>query len=155
MRSLNKVWKISAIGLFLVTLQSSCLADYNKENMDVSPNFLYLTSRDSLLRLEVSSIVYFAADGNYTYIVCANKMKYTVGMTLAKMQCALMGSLGEKASWFVRIGKSHIVSMRYINKIDVPRQTLLLSDGRSFVFRLDVSKEALRKLKDLLVMSNK
>ena len=120
----------------------------------MSPDYIYLNSRDALLRLEVSSIVYFAADGNYTDVIFVNKMKHTVGMNLAKMQEALVKSLGEKSSWFVRIGKSYIVSMRYINKIDVPRQVLLLSDGLSFAFKLEISKDALRKLKDILVRSN-
>ena len=51
----------------------------------MSPKYLYLNSRDSLLRLDVSHLVYFMADGNYTHIISANKVKYTIGMTLAKM----------------------------------------------------------------------
>ena len=45
--------------------------------------------------------------------------------------------------------------MNYINKIDIPKQTLILSDGHSFAFKLNVSKEALRKLKDILTKSKK
>ena len=116
----------------------------------MTPDFLYLNSRDYLLRLDINHIVYFEADGNYTNIVSANKVKHTVGMTLAKMQEVLTKSLGEKALRFVRIGKSHIVSMNYINQIDIPKQTLILSDGHSFAFKVSVSKEALRKLKDIL-----
>ena len=50
------------------------------------PDFLYLNSRDYLLRLDINHIVYFEADGNYTNIISANKVKHTIGMTLAKMQ---------------------------------------------------------------------
>lgn len=116
----------------------------------MAPDYLYLNSRDYLLRLDIRHIVFFEADGNYTNIVSANKVKHTVGMTLAKMQNMLTQSLGDRSLWFVRIGKSHIVSMEYINKIEIPKQTLILSDGQSFVFKLSVSKEALRKLKDIL-----
>lgn len=116
----------------------------------MTPDFLYLNSRDYLLRLDINHIVYFEADGNYTNIVLANKIKHTVGMTLAKMQEVLKLSLGEKALRFVRIGKSYIVSMNYINQIDIPKQSLVLSDGCSFVFNVSVSKDALRKLKDIL-----
>ena len=108
----------------------------------MSPKYLYLNSRDSLLRLDVSHLVYFMADGNYTHIISANKVKYTIGMTLAKMQNLLTLTLEEKAKHFVRIGKSHIVNMGYINQIDIPKQMLVLSDT--------ASKDALRKLKDLL-----
>lgn len=116
----------------------------------MTPDYLYLNSRDFLLRLDIIHIVYFEADGNYTNIISANKVKHTIGMTLAKMQELLTTSLGEKASRFVRIGKSHIVSMNYIHRIDIPKQTLILSDGHSFAFKVSVSKEALRKLKDIL-----
>ena len=116
----------------------------------MSPDFLYLNSRDSLLRLDINHIVYFEADGNYTNIVSANKVRHTVGMTLSKMQEILASSLAEKALRFARIGKSHIISINHINKIDIPRQLLLLSDGQTFAFRISVSKDALRKLKDLL-----
>lgn len=115
----------------------------------MTPDFLYLNSRDYLLRLDINHIVYFEADGNYTHIVSANKVKHTVGMTLTKMQEVLAKSLGEKALKFARIGKSHIVSMNYINQIDIPKQNLILSDGHSFAFKVSVSKEALRKLKEI------
>lgn len=116
----------------------------------MTPTYLYLNSRDYLLRLDIDHLVYFEADGNYTNIVSANKIKHTMGMTLSKMQELLTISLGQNALRFVRIGKSHIVSMNYIHRIDIPRQTLILSDGHSFVFKISVSKEALRKLKEVL-----
>lgn len=116
----------------------------------MTPDFLYINSRDYLLRLDISHIIFFEADGNYTNIVSANKIKHTVGMTLAKMQEVITNSLGERALRFVRIGKSHIVSMNYIVQIDIPKQALVLSDGHSFTFKVSVSKEALRKLKDIL-----
>ena len=116
----------------------------------MSPKYLYLNSRDSLLRLDVSHLVYFMADGNYTHIISANKVKYTIGMTLAKMQNLLPLTLEEKAKNFVRIGKSHIVNMGYINQIDIPKQMLVLSDGHTFAFKVTVSKDSLRKLKYLL-----
>lgn len=37
--------------------------------------FLYLNSRDELLRLDINKIVYFEGEGNYTYIVSANNLK--------------------------------------------------------------------------------
>ena len=34
--------------------------------MDTTTNFLFFNSRDELLRLDISKIVYFESDGNYT-----------------------------------------------------------------------------------------
>ena len=40
--------------------------------------FLYLNSRDELLRLDINKIVYFEGEGNYTYIVkCSDETLYT------------------------------------------------------------------------------
>ena len=36
---------------------------------------IYFNSRDKLIRLDTQKIVYFEGDGNYTYIVTANKQK--------------------------------------------------------------------------------
>ncbi|MDE7456955.1 MAG: LytTR family transcriptional regulator [Prevotella sp.] len=116
----------------------------------MKPTHLYINFRDYLLRLDIDHLVYFEADGNYTNIVSANKIKHTIGMTLLKMQELLIVSLGENALRFVRIGKSHIVNLNYINQIDIPKQLLVLSDGHSFIFKISVSKEALRKLKNIL-----
>ena len=117
----------------------------------MKPDFLYINSRDSLLRLNINHIVYFEADGNYTIITSANAVRHTVGMTLAKVQDMLTESLGQRAQRFVRIGKSHIVSMNYISLIDITKQTLTLSDDRTFTFKVSVSKEALRKLKEIFI----
>lgn len=117
----------------------------------MAPDFLYLNTRDTLLRLDINYIVFFEADGNYTNIVSANKVKHMVGMNLSKMQELLVDSLGDNARRFARVGKSCIVSLNYIAQIDIPKQALVLSDGHSFAFKVTVSKEALRKLKDILV----
>lgn len=112
--------------------------------------YLYLNSRDELLRLDVNRIVFFQANGNYTDIISANKLKHTVCMSLSKVQQVIAENLAERATRFARIGKSLIVNMVYINQINVPSQKLLLSDGYSFAFKISVSKDALRKLKDIL-----
>ena len=35
--------------------------------------YLHLNTRDEFLRMDISKIVYFEADGNYTNIMLANK----------------------------------------------------------------------------------
>lgn len=39
---------------------------------------LYINTRDELIRLDCSKIVYMEGDGNYTNIVLANKQKVSV-----------------------------------------------------------------------------
>lgn len=115
--------------------------------------YLYLNSRDELLRIDINKIVFFEADGNYTNIILVNQLKGVVCMNLARMQQVLSEKLKEQATIFARIGKKHIVNLSYVYQINVLRQRLVLSNGEHFTFSLEVSKEALKHLKDLYVSS--
>ena len=119
----------------------------------MKPTCLFLNSRDEFLRIDISRIAYFEADGNYTNIMMANGLKGIVCMNLAKMKEVLEASLKEKAAIFARIGKKYIINLGFVFKIDVARQNLVLSDGISFAYTLSLSKDALKNLKDLFVTS--
>lgn len=112
---------------------------------------VYFNSRDKLIRLDVQKIVYFEGDGNYTYIVTANKHKLCITLNLAHTEEALAAQLGDNARQFMRIGKRFIVNMNYIYQIDIQKQTLMLSDCEHFLFQMPVSKEALKAVKDLVI----
>ena len=53
----------------------------------------------------------------------------------------------------MRIGKRFIVNMQYIHQINVLKQQLILSDYDHFAFQVTISKEALRKVKDLMLQT--
>lgn len=115
--------------------------------------YLHLNSRDEFLRIDISKIAYFEADGNYTNIILANKLKGVVCMNLTQMQQVLSDCLKEQASIFIRVGKKYIINHTYVYQISILRQRLILSDGENFAYQLEVSKEALKKLKELYVKS--
>ena len=112
---------------------------------------LVFVSRDELLRIEVSKVVYFEADGNYTNIVTCNKIKSTVCMNLGQMQQLLSQRLSEDSSTFARIGKRYIVNLNYVYKINSLKRTLALTDFSNFLFLLEVSKDALRNHKEKMI----
>lgn len=114
---------------------------------------VYFNSRDKLIRLDVSKIVFFEGDGNYTYIVMSNKQKVCICMNLSQMEQHLASHLSEESKKFMRIGKRFIVNMQFIYQIDIQKQTLLLSDFVNFVFQLPISKEALKKVKELVIQA--
>lgn len=113
--------------------------------------YLYLNSRDEFFRVDITKIVYFESDGNYTHIILNNKMKATICMNLAQMQSILSDSLKEGARIFARIGKRHIINLSYVYQIAILRQRLILSDGENFEYPLTVSKEALKRLRDMYI----
>ena len=114
---------------------------------------VYFNSRDKLIRLDIQKIVYFEGDGNYTYIVTANKQKVCVTLNLSHTEEALAKQLGSNANQFMRIGKRFIVNMNYIYQIDIQKQTLMLSDCEHFLFQIPISKEALKAVKELVIQT--
>ncbi len=113
--------------------------------------YLYLNSRDEFFRVDITKIVYFESDGNYTNIILNNKMKTTICINLAQMQEILNQNLQDRAGMFARIGKRHIVNLTYVYQIAILRQRLVLSDGENFEYQISVSKDALKKLRDMFV----
>ena len=108
-------------------------------------------SRDELLRLDVQRIVYFEADGNYSYIVTCNKLKGAVCMNLGQVEDVLANRLKERKSIFARIGKKYIVNLHYVYKINPFKKQLILTDFTNFAYQLEISREALKTLKELMV----
>ena len=105
-----------------------------------------------MLRIDVPRIVYFEADGNYTYIVTCNKLKSAVCMNLGQMEDMLAQRLNkEKRNLFARIGKKYIVNLDYIYKVNPLKKQLVLTDFMNFSYQLDISKEALKTLKEMMV----
>ena len=116
-------------------------------------NLIFFNSRDELLRIDISKIVYFEADGNYTDIIMVNKLRAAVCMNLGEMERALAVQIGDEAKRFMRIGKRFIINMRYVYQINVLKQQLVLSDYDHFAFQVNISKDALRKMKDLMLIT--
>lgn len=113
--------------------------------------YLYLNSRDEFFRVDITKIVYFESDGNYTTIFLNNRMKATICINLARMQSIIRYNLREAGTTFARIGKRHIINLAYVYKIAIIRQNLILSDGENFEYHISISKEALKKLRDMYV----
>lgn len=115
----------------------------------MNTNYLFFNSRDELLRIDVSKIVYFESDGNYTYVILTNKMRCPIAMNLSQTEKALAAKMKDKAQCFARIGKRYIINLNFVFQINVLKQRLVLSDYSTFAFQIEVSKDALKKLKDL------
>ena len=113
--------------------------------------YVFFNYRDELLRIDVSKIVYFEADGNYTDIVMVNKLRAAVCMNLGEMEKAIAAQIGDDAKIFMRIGKRFIINMKYVYSIHVLKQQLVLSDYDHFSFPVSISKDALKKMKELML----
>lgn len=115
--------------------------------------YLHLNTRDEFMRVDISKIVYFESDGNYTKFIMVNKLQCVVAMNLSHMQETLNNSLKENAIGFIRVGKKYIINSQYIFKFSPSRQMMLLSDGATFAYKLGISKVALKQLRELYLQS--
>lgn len=113
--------------------------------------WLFFSSRDELIKVKVSSIMYFEADGNYTNIVLTNKLKASVCMNLSAMEKVLAERLKENETVFARIGKSYILNLRYVYQLNIQRKKLVMSDFQDSTYSLELSKLALKTLKDTII----
>lgn len=116
-------------------------------------DYLHFNSRDEFHRIDISKIVYFQSDGNYTNIMLDNKVKVVIGISLTKLEQYLSDTLKEKASCFVRVGKCFIININYILSINALGQNMILTDYSQFSYKVSISKDALKKLKDVMVTS--
>lgn len=113
-------------------------------------NYILFKNRDVLLRVSVANIVYFAANGNFTEIVTVNKLKRAVYLNLGQIEKLLKNCSEEVANEFVRIGRTLIINTRFVYLVDTLKREIILSDCRSFAFKLSCSKESLKKVRELL-----
>ena len=116
--------------------------------------YIFFNTRDELQRIDVSKIVYFESDGNYTDIVMVNKLRASVCMNLGEMEKLLSMQLGDENRNFIRLGRRFIINMQYIYHINTLKQQLILSDYDHFAFQVLLSKDALKKMKELMLSSN-
>lgn len=121
--------------------------DDNRKGVGV----LYFNTRDELIRVDLRRVGYFKADRNYTDVYFLNGYHATLPINMAALEKMLnIDQMKGCTVPFVRIGRSIIANMSHIVHINLPKQELVLSDlSASVVLKVCVSKEALRKLKDL------
>ena len=72
-------------------------------------------------------------------------------MNLGQMEEVLAQRLKEKKNIFARIGKRYIVNLGYVYKINPLKKQLVLTDFTNFSYQLDISREALKTLKEIMV----
>lgn len=113
---------------------------------------LILNSRDELMSIDLSQVVYLLADGNFTRIVFDNKLILTAGIGMSKMEKLLADFIVKTRSHvlMMRAGKSHIINVSKIVQINVIKQQVLLAGNTGILFTVNVSREAAKQLKQLL-----
>lgn len=117
-------------------------------NKVMGSKVLIISNVNELVRVKPERVVYVESDGNYSTMVLHDKTEHVFTMNLAHCQELIERQLGKEAETFIRIGKQLIINREYIFKINVNKQTLVMSDmALNQAFTLQASKEALKQLK--------
>lgn len=126
-----------------------CLSQKRKTR--VTTTSLIISTSNELVRVTLPSIVYISSDGNYSVFTLIDRSELIFSFNLQHCQEMIVSQLGENARSFLRIGKSLIINREYIFRIHPAKQQLVLaSPDMRERFNLNASKEALRKVKQLM-----
>lgn len=114
-------------------------------------SIIYFNTRDEMLKVNLRNVVYFQADRNYTDVFFINGAHATLTLGLVNIEKMLdEPHLRGNVPPFIRIGRGFIVNPQFIFHINALKQELVLTDTRfSAIYKLQVSKDALKKLKEL------
>ena len=112
--------------------------------------YLIIKTRDELLRMRISNILYREADRNYTKLLLTEGIQFTFEINIGKIERMLDTQASDSGSQLVRVGKSYIINKNYILQINLPKQKLLLLVPGSKPRELIVPREPLKALKESL-----
>ncbi|MDR1675137.1 MAG: LytTR family transcriptional regulator [Tannerella sp.] len=112
--------------------------------------YLIIKTRDEFLRIRISDILYLEADRNYTKLLLSEGIQFTFAINIGRIEEMLGNQVLDYKSMLLRVGKSFIINKSYILQINLPKQKLLLLTPGGKPRELQVSKEPLRALKDML-----
>ncbi|MDL2228467.1 LytTR family transcriptional regulator DNA-binding domain-containing protein [Odoribacter sp. OttesenSCG-928-L07] len=123
------------------------ISNFASEECPMS-KYLLLTNNNEVVRVSPERIVYIHSNGNCSYMILTGNEKHAFSFNLAKFEKILQEQLNSEAHILIRLGKQLIINSKYIYYINITKQEIILSDiSFPAKFTLDVSREALRKLK--------
>lgn len=111
---------------------------------------LIISTATDLLRVASDEVIFISSDGNYSSLMLTYGESRVVTLQLGQIERLIAKQLHTQGQSFIRIGRSLIINRNYIHYINLPRQQLVLCDGRSASHTLSASREALKQLKDLI-----
>ncbi len=113
---------------------------------------IYFNSRDEMTCVDTDLIAVIQADGNYSKVVYITKREFMLPHGISKLE-QILHAHKEVQTRFVRLGRSLIVNHRYLYKIDIMKQLVILTDGSKEEIRLNLPKPIVKTYKKAIAMS--
>lgn len=113
---------------------------------------LYFDSRDELTCIDTDFVAVVQANGNYSRVVYITKREIMLTHGITKLE-EILKPYNNKTNRFIRLGRSIIINHSYLQKIDVLKQQLVLSDGGKNEIRITIPKQILKTYKSATIKS--
>ena len=115
---------------------------------------IYFNTRDELVCIDTTKIAAVQANGNYSKVLYISNRELTINSSLSNMEQTLK-SQGGKSSRFIRLGRSFIINHAFLQRIDILKQQLVLSDGERNELVIKLPKNILKSYKNAVAQSIK
>ncbi len=113
---------------------------------------LYFNSRDEMTCVDPDLIAVVQANGNYSRVVYITRREIMLSHGISKLE-EILKSYKDPQTKFVRLGRSVLVNHRYLYKIDILKQQVVLSDGSKEEIRINLPKPIVRTYKKAVSMT--
>ena len=100
-------------------------------------------------------VICVEADGNYCNLHLSNGNEYLLSFQLGQVESIIKEQLSYTNHSFVRVGKSLIVNMDELICVNITKQTLEMNQPSGEKMLFNASREALKKLMNLLIENKK
>ena len=100
-------------------------------------------------------VICIEADGNYCNLHLSNGNEYLLSFQLGQVESIIKEQLSYTNHSFVRVGKSLIINMDELICVNITKQTLEMNQPSGEKLLFNASREALKKLMNLLIENKK
>lgn len=100
-------------------------------------------------------VICIEADGNYCNLHLSNGNEYLLSFQLGQVESIIKEQLSYTNHSFVRVGKSLIINMDEVTCVNITKQTLEMNQPSGEKLLFNASREALKKLMNLLIENKK
>ena len=113
---------------------------------------LYFDTRDDLTCIETDMVAAVQANGNYCRVVYITKREVMITCGISKIE-EILKLYNNAHNKYIRLGRSFIINHSYLQKIDVLKQQVILSDCDKNEIRIMIPKQVLKSYKNATVKS--
>ncbi|MCD8236158.1 MAG: LytTR family transcriptional regulator [Prevotellaceae bacterium] len=106
---------------------------------------LYLNTRDELYVINLEKVMFMQADDHYTYVYYVSGCKFMVPFGLSKIETS-MAKHSDVSSYIIRLGRSHIINIKCLTRINSTKQIIVLSDNKDNNYTIKVSRTVIKNI---------